>query len=76
MKIFRIKPGIYLTTAVWILEEKISWRRWTSIFKHDSIETVEKMKDHLLKSVKIYTSKNPGTKESNKITVKKSNLPI
>ena len=57
MLTFRIKPDISGTLAVWRLERRI-WNKWVDVFKHEDLNIVRKMKDHLLQLPTIYTRKN------------------
>jgi hypothetical protein len=57
MKKFRIKPGIYLTTKIWILEQKVKFK-WKEVAKHESLRNIKDIKDHLLIPIKEYTEKN------------------
>jgi hypothetical protein len=57
VKKIRIRPDISGTVAVWELEKKL-WNRWYHLYKHEDINIVKKMKDHLLQLPLTYTMKN------------------
>lgn len=57
MKRLRIKPGISGQIPVWILEEK-HLNKWKQIYRHEDINMVKKVKDHLLQIPIIYTRKD------------------
>jgi hypothetical protein len=61
MKIFRIRPDISGLVAVWELEQKKRWGKWSHIFKNPDIKIVVKMKDHLLKPESVFTDKKKKT---------------
>lgn len=57
MKTLRIKPDLNGITQIWTLEEKkgLSWKK---LMSHPELDTVKKMKDHLLQVPNVYTLKN------------------
>ena len=88
MKKFRIRPDINVTEQVWALDQKMGLK-WKKIMRHEDINLVKRMKDHLLKEPIIYTQKDnvpeqplrtrpsswPFKTKKVKIQMKRSDLP-
>ena len=58
MKRFKIKPGINALVRVWVLEEKRCLKKWKQVFKHEKLNVVIGMKNHLLSPERSYTVEN------------------